>query len=425
MNCKEITNRINRLRDNSQTVDDLLSTDKADDLFEIYKKTDFLAFETMVKGCSERENRTKEEKYKDDLDHRELIARYFDYDNITSFYQGVAFASRKDDQGHWTRESLLIDQLGNIIRKFVDVECEYGFENGACWLYVNDQDKDEYRYLMINPKGETLVNVGQLDCKNRHNGIFAVSDLKEEDGGEWYFLKSNGTRLSNKRYRDCVGFSGSVNKGWAQDQDFKLVLIAEDGSEKIIPNGRFDKNSLGFGPDASWVKVGANDFNLFSGQSDSFPNLSITIAEYVFPFSGGIGGYRSIAGDYNFRGKNAWLGLMLDQIKSFGSSVDGMRIAAPVKNKSAGWKLIDELGNYLTDEEFDQISEFFEEICWVQKGEEFYFLGLDGKEPKELAGRRFKSAGIFVEGLAMVKDFDGVWHEIDKLGRYVFEKPRI
>jgi len=422
MDCPEITRRIKELKDKAKQVDTLLPTDQAGELFDLYKQTDRVAFETIIKSITERENRTEEEKYRDDIDHRDLIAGFFDYDNVGAFYQGVAFAEKRDEKGQWTRESFLLDQYGGVIRKFVDVECEYGFENGVCWIYVFDEEKDENRYEMINTKGETLANVGQLDYTNRHNGIFAVSDQKEEAGGEWYFLKNNGVRLSDKRYRDCVGFSGAVNKGWAQDKDFNLILIYEDGSERTIPGGIFDKNALGFGPDVSWVKMGTNDFNLFSGESDSFQNLTITTAEYVFPFSGGFGGYRSLTGDYNFRGKNTWLSLILDQIKPFGSSKDGMKVAAPVKIKSGGWELIDRLGNYLTDQEFDQISDFVEDLCWVQKGQEFYFLSLDGKEPDGLAGRRFASAGTFADGLAMVKDFDGIWHEMDKFGRYVFEK---
>lgn len=425
MDCREISKIIEDLSVKDQEIGFALDEEKFDEAIDLQVIVNELIFKARVGIIIEKTPRDEDEGYKLDIDHRDLVAKEFGYDSISSFYEGVTFTTKKEN-GKWNNKEELIDAYGNVLTSFEKVEQVFGFKNGVCWLSLWTDDGTILRFMMVDTKGKVLANVAQLDDDNLDNGIYAVCDYKDDDPNhqaEWHFIKSDGTRLSDQNYQEAAGFSGKVPRGWAKGDPSEPILIMPDGSERSIPAGVFGKE-LHFGSDCSWVRVGLEVYKIFSPVSNSFisPNQFDVRADYVLPFEGHWGGFKKGSWFYFINRDFKEIG-PYKQIKQFAVSKDGKFSAAPVKQEDDKWCLIDGVGGHkLTRAEgYDEISVFSEELCWVKDGEEYFYLGLDGLEPKYLKGRRFKSSSPFIEGVASVQDFDGVRHEIDKFGRYVFE----
>jgi len=428
VDCGEVSKIIKDLLAKDQEIGSAVADENFGKALELQTTTNELIFKTRVRVLTEKTPKNEEERYKLDIDHRDLIVKELGYDSISSFCQGVTLATKKEN-GRWSNKEELIDIYGTVLTYFENVEQVFGFKNGVCWLSLWN-NKEVLRFVMVDTKGEVLANVAQLDDDNLENGIYAVSDYKDDNPNhraEWYFIKSDGTKLSDQKYQEAIGFSGKANRGWAKGESAEPILIMPDGSERSIPAGVFGQE-LHFGSDNSWVRVGVEEYKIFSPVTNSFisRNQYDIRADYALPFEGRWGGFRRGSWFFYVNSDFKEIG-PYKQIRQFTVSSDGKFSAAPVKQEDDKWRLIDGVGGHkLTREEgYDEISVFSEELCWVKDGDAYFYLGLDGQEPKGLKGRRFNSVHPFVDGVASVKDFSGNWHQIHKLGRYVFEKDQL
>lgn len=299
---------------------------------------------------------------------------------------------------------------------FVDqdgsVRIEPKFQNAS--IFSNGLAKVRYQnsWKYINSKGEFVIEGDYWEIQDFSDGRAAV-----RIDGRWGYINKDGNFAVNPRFRSAYAFSD--DRAFVRSLDYsRYYYITKDGTEI---------ESVSIPDDMDFVEANifrngralVNDDDLF-GYIDTKGN---TVVELKYPearsFSDKLAAVK-ISDKWGYIDNSGNVSIS-PQFISAGDFGDGL---APARKSTNQFGYINRKGEFVIEEQFDDVRTFQEERAAVMIGDKWTFIDKSGNQ---ITSPKFDEVEPFYNGLARVTiiipvgaEFENRYGYINKKGSYVW-----